>query len=141
MAKHKSWNEKLATSKPHVVKRLDKNFAGMISGQQMLVPSPALLDAFINTLAEGKSMTVAEMRAALAYQHEADVTCPIATGFAMKIVAEAAFENLDKGKPITKITPVWRVLDKDSKTLKKVSFDPSAMLSLREAEGIVSLSS
>ena len=136
MPKQKSWNEKLVTSKPHVVKRLDKNLAGMKAGQQMLVPSPTLLDDYINTLPEGKAINVVEMRSVLAARHAADVTCPIATGFAMKIVAEAAFETLNQGKNLTEITPVWRVLDKDSKTLQKVSFDPNSMLAQREAEGI-----
>jgi len=81
-------------------------------------------------------MDVLTMRETLAEQHQADVTCPIATGFAIKIVAEAAFEKLDQGVSQSQITPVWRVLDKESPTLQKVSFDPQALLNLRPAEGI-----
>jgi len=136
MAKKKTWNEKLVSSKPHVVKKLDKNFAGMKAGQQMLLPSPTMIDAFIQTIPEGQSMDVLEIRQALAKQHQADVMCPIATGFAIKIVAEAAFEKLGDGESIVDITPVWRVLDNDSPTFKKVSFDPAILLNQRELEGI-----
>ena len=136
MAKKKDWSEKLATCKPHVVKRLDKNLAGMKSGQQMLVPSPKLLDEFIKNIPEGDSMNVLSMRETLAGQHQADVTCPIATGFAIKVVAEAAFEKLDEGDSLSQITPIWRVLDKESPTLQKMSFDPNALLNQRAAEGL-----
>ena len=135
MTKKLNWNEKLAASKPHVVKRLDKNLAGMKAGQQMLVPSPKLLDEFVQSIPEGTSMNILSMRETLANQHQADVTCPIATGFAIKIVAEAAFEKLDQGDSLSNITPVWRVLDKDSPTLNKVSFDKNVFLDLRCAEG------
>ncbi len=136
MTNKQSWNEKLAAGKPHTVKRLDKNFAGMKAGQQMLVPSAKLLDEFIKAIPEGKSMDVISMRKKLAEQHHADVTCPIATGFAVRIVAEAAFENIDQGVSQSQITPVWRVLDKESSTLQKVSFDTQAFLNQRTAEGI-----
>jgi len=136
MATKRSWNEKLEASKPHVVKRLDKNLAGMKAGQQMLVPSPKLLDEFVQNIPEGSSMNVVSMRETLAEQYQADETCPIATGFAIKIVAEAAFEKLDQGDSLSGITPVWRVLDKDSPTLQKVSFDSQALLNQRIAEGL-----
>lgn len=136
MAKKKGWSEKLATCKPHVVKHLDKNLAGMKAGQQMLVPSPKLLDEFIQKIPEGDSMNVLSMRETLAEQHQADVTCPIATGFAIKIVAEAAFERLDQGDSLSQITPVWRVLDRESPTMQKVSFDPKAFLNQRLVERI-----
>ncbi len=136
MAKQKTWNEKFLSSKPHQVKRLDKNFAGMKAGQQMLLPSPKLIDDFIQKIPEGEAMDIPYMRQTLAKQHQADVMCPIATGFVVKIVAEAAFEKLAEGESIENITPVWRVLDKDSPTLKKVSFDPAIVLNQRELEGI-----
>lgn len=136
MTKQKTWNEKLLSSKPHQIKRLDKSFAGMKAGQQMLLPSPKLIDDFIHAIPEGESIDISLMRQTLAKRHQADVMCPIATGFALKIVAEAAFEQLAEGEAIENITPVWRVLDKKSPTLKKVSFDPAIALNQRELEGI-----
>lgn len=39
----------------------------------------------------------------------------------MRTVAEAAFEALERGVALTKITPIWRVLDEKAPTLKKLS--------------------
>jgi len=132
--KKQTWNEKLNASKPHAVKKLDKNFAGMKAGQMMLLPSAKLLDEFVQTISHGNSMTIVDMRSALAKDHSADVTCPIASGFCLKIVAEAAFEKLNQGTPIEEITPVWRVLDQDSPTLQKASFDKKIFLELKFSE-------
>ena len=134
MIKKPSWNQKLEASKPHKVKRLGKNFAGMKAGQMMLVPSPKLLDEFIQTISAGSNESVISLREQLAKKHKADVTCPVATGFAIKIVAEAAYEKLNQGDDPSDVTPVWRVLDKESPTLTKVSFDGSIFLNLRESE-------
>jgi len=136
MAKKLTWREKLNSGKPPVVKVLDKNFAGMRSGQKMLVPSAALIDEFIRCIPEGESLNVVDMRSSLARQQQAEVCCPIATGFALKIVAEAAFEQINLGKSFSEVSPVWRVLDEESTTLKKVSFDPEALLNQRIIEGI-----
>ena len=136
MAKKLTWQEKLKSSKPSVVEVLDKNFAGMHIGQKMLVPSAALIDDFIRCIPEGESLDVVSMRESLAKQQLAEVCCPIATGFGLKIVAEAAFEQINQGKACSEVSPVWRVLDAESSTLKKVSFDPQALLKRRAIEGI-----
>ena len=134
MKKKVSWNQKLEASKPHRLKRLDKNFAGMKAGQMMLLPSPKLIDEYIKELSVGTKQNLIVLRKELAKQHKADVTCPIATGFAIKIVAEAAFEKLNQGLSPSELTPVWRVLDQNSPTLNKVSFDKNIFLTLRASE-------
>ena len=134
MKKKVSWNQKLEASKPHRLKRLDKNFAGMKAGQMMLLPSPKLIDEFLKEVAVGTKLDAVLLRKELAKHQKADVTCPIATGFAIKIVAEAAFEKLNQGTDVSEVTPVWRVLDKNSSTLNKVSFDKNIFLEMRAAE-------
>ena len=42
-----SWTDKLRNGRPHQVKPVPINIAGMKTGQVMLVPSPQLVDAFI----------------------------------------------------------------------------------------------
>ena len=134
MKKKVSWNQKLEASKPHRLKRLDKNFAGMKAGQMMLLPSPKLIDEYIKELSVGTKQNLIVLRKELAKQHKADVTCPIATGFAIKVVAEAAFEKLNQGTDVSEVIPIWRVLDKNSSTLNKVSFDKNIFLEMRAAE-------
>lgn len=132
----KSWREKLEDGKPATVKRLDKNFAGMKAGQIMLIPSAKLIDNYIGNIPESETQSVEEMRNHLAKTFNADVTCPIATGFALKTVAEAAYEKLVETDDLAEITPIWRLLNAESKTMKKVSFDNSFITIQRESEGI-----
>ena len=67
MAKPKpSWIDKVNASKPSVVKPAPENFAGMLKGQMMLIPSPKLLDTYIRALPEGKGVDMATMRSELA---------------------------------------------------------------------------
>ena len=130
----KTWNEKLETCKPHLVKRLDKNFAGMKAGQMMLVPSAKLLDQYVKTIETDDHVDIVLLRERLAKKYSTDVTCPVASGFAIKIVAEAAFEKLNQGIEPSLVTPIWRVLNEDSPTLQKVSFDKNIFLKLRQSE-------
>jgi len=48
-------------------------------------------------------------------------------------VAEAACEARDRGTPLRNITPVWRVLDPDGPTLKKLSPSNAAWINERRA--------
>ncbi|MBL4596469.1 MAG: hypothetical protein JKX99_07815 [Robiginitomaculum sp.] len=132
----KTWTQKLQTSKGPVVKPAPMNIAGMKAGQIMLIPSAQVVDAFVRKIPRGKSVSVLELRQQLATDHKAEVCCPMSTGFLIRIVAEAAYEAYEAGQKITDITPIWRVLDKDAPTIKKLSFDPDFLLNLRTQEGL-----
>lgn len=135
MAK-KSWTDKLNDPKPHQVKRLHANIAGMKEGQMMLIPSPRIVDDFIRRIPSGKSMDVKTLREKLARKYKAEVTCPVTMGFHLRAVAEAAFESLGGGSTIEQITPFWRILDEKTPTTKKLSFDPAFVMEQREREGL-----
>ncbi len=132
----KTWTEKLADPRPHVVKPAPIDIAGMRAGQVMLVPTAALIDAFIRRIPRGESVDVKTLRARLARAHGAEVTCPITTGFHIRTVAEATWESLSRGTPIDALTPVWRVLDAASPTLPKLSFDVQFIRDQRAIEGL-----
>jgi len=132
----KSWNERLNDPRPHQVKPAPIDIAGMKKGEIMLVPTAKLVDAFIRTIAEGKSMDVPTLRARLARRHKAQVTCPITTGFHLRTVAEAAWEEHQRGTPLSRITPFWRVLDAKTPTTTKLSFGAAVVTRRRAAEGL-----
>ncbi len=136
MGKRKSWREKRDTARPPQVKVLDKPFAGMQAGQKMLIPSPSQIDAYLRAIPLGESRDVPTMRRELAARSGADVTCPVTTGIFLRILAEAAWEEMQQGKPVTEVTPVWRVLDARAPLWKKVSFDPAPFLEQRTKEGL-----
>ena len=129
-----TWTERLHSSKAAVVKPVPINIAGMKAGQVMLVPSAELVDATVRAIPRGQSLSVQALRQQLAQQQGAEVCCPITTGFHIKTVAEAAFEAFNQGTPIGRVTPVWRVLDAASPTLRKLSFDTAFIAQRRALE-------
>jgi hypothetical protein len=74
------------------------------------------------------------MRATLARRYKAAGTCPVHLGYHLRTVAEAACEARDRGVPLRAITPVWRVLDADALTLKKLSPRNAAWIGERRAK-------
>lgn len=131
-----SWIEKLNDPRPHQVKPAPVDIAGMKAGEIMLVPTPRLIDAFIRAIPKGAGMDVPTLRRALARQHGAQVTCPITTGFHLRIVAEAAWEAHRRGAAPAEITPFWRVLDSRAPTTAKLSFGDAFLLEQRRLEGL-----
>ena len=132
----RSWTEKFETSKPHEVKPVPINIAGMKKGETMLVPSPRIVADFIAKIPAGHSMDVKTLREKLARKYKAQVTCPITTGFHLRTVAEAALEARARGAGITEITPFWRVLDAHAPTTAKLSCGAAAVMKLRQQEGL-----
>jgi hypothetical protein len=122
MAKPKpTWTEKLKCSKPAVIKLLNKRFADMPEGSQMMIASPAIVDHYIRKLSPGQFITPKQLRADLADSHKAEHTCPVTTGIFLRIVAEAAWEQHLAGVPQKDITPFWRVLDSESPLAGKLA--------------------
>jgi len=136
MKTKKSWTEKLQTSRPHEVKPAPMDIAGMKAGEIMLVPSPAIVAAFIKKIPPGKSMDVKTLRRKLARKYRAEVTCPITMGFHLRTVAEAALEAHKQGAALDEITPFWRVLDEQAPTTGKLSCGAAFVTKRRRQEGI-----
>jgi hypothetical protein len=76
------------------------------------------------------------MRKDLAAEYKAQYTCPVTSGIFLRIVAENAYEEYQKGKPVSKITPFWRMLDRKSPALKKLTFGTAFVEEQWKKEGI-----
>ncbi len=136
ISRKKSWQQKLHIDKKPVIEKSDKDFAGVKTGQMMLIPTPLLVDAYIRQIPEGKHVDVVTLRKDLAAEYHAEVTCPLTTGIFLRIIAEAAFEEFENGRPVNAITPFWRVLDEKSPASKKLSFGTGFLLAQRKKEGL-----
>lgn len=137
MAKKKTWLDKLNEQRqPHTVK-LEKPFAGIPAESNLLIPSPKLIDEYIQLIGFGKRIDSKTMRNDLALEHNADFTCPVTTGIFLRIVAEANFEKLQQGKSIEEITPFWRVVEPNSPLSKKLTFGQEFIIRQRQAEKII----
>jgi hypothetical protein len=131
----KSWSDKMQAKPPHVVV-LEKDFAGVPKGARLLISSPEEIARFLHTLPAGRSLPIQQMRRELAAQHRADAACPASTAIFLRTVTEHAFEQVQAGVPISKIAPVWRVIEPKSPILKKLSFDTAWIRTQRELEGL-----
>jgi hypothetical protein len=52
----------------------------------------------------------------------------------LRIAAEAAWEDIQAGKPLTQVSPFWRVIEADSTIAKKLSADSVWISHQREIE-------
>lgn len=89
---------------------LKTDFAGLIAGSSMFVATPKIVDDYVNQLPVGQFISMPELRADLAIEHDCDATCPLTTAIFLRLVAEAALEQLNAGAEIEDITPFWRVV-------------------------------
>ena len=106
----KTWREKLEVElKPKLVD--DPKGRG-----KMLVPVPLDVDDLVRRVEKGKLITDKQIRERLARNFHADLTCPLTTGIFIRIVAEAAEEDLINGRK--EITPYWRVIKPDGSLME-----------------------
>lgn len=132
----KTWIEKRDTGKPSQVKVSENGFADIKPGQMMLLPSARQIDSYIRNMPKGDTIELKALRLALAADRGAEMSCPVVTGIHLRVVAEAAYEELIQGKALNEITPIWRAIGPETKTLKKLSYDYGFILDQRAIEGI-----
>jgi hypothetical protein len=128
------WTAKLRANPEPEVRPMQKARIGLQKGDLCLLPSARLVDDFIRAIPKGKAVSLVDMRATLARRHKAAGTCPVHLGYHLRTVAEAACEARDRGAPLRSITPVWRVLDADALTLKKLAPRNAAWINERRAQ-------
>jgi hypothetical protein len=133
-AKTKTWQQKMQNGKKPEVKRLDKSFADLKEGSDMLISTPVEIAQHLRRIPKGKTKTVLQLRQELAKKHKADGTCPLTTGIFLRIASEAALEQIGAGAAPDDVTPFWRVVEPGSKLAKKLSCGDDFIESMRAAE-------
>ena len=66
---------------------LKTDFAGLIAGSSMFVATPKIVDDYVNQLPVGQFISMPELRADLAIEHDCDATCPLTTAIFLRLVA------------------------------------------------------
>ena len=74
----------------------------------MVIPAPIEVDALMKQVPRGRVVTIQELRATLARNHQAQFACPVTTGIFSWIAAHAAGEAETQGAK--RVTPFWRTL-------------------------------
>lgn len=136
MARKKTWREKMDAGREPQVETVAKPFAGMKPGMSMLVSTPREVDAAIRRIPEGQALAPADLRLKLAGKHHAETTCPMSLGIFLRIVAEAAWEEIQEGKDPGEVTPFWRVIEPGSPLAGKLTCGAAFVRKMRRAEGL-----
>lgn len=105
------WRDKLERQDCSKVLQTPPAMAKRLGEGTMLIANPLEVDALIRKTKKGQLITVSEIRARLARDHDTDTTCPLTTGIFVRIAAETAEEDLLNGRK--RITPYWRVVRDD----------------------------
>lgn len=137
-SKPKTWADKMNGKSSHSVV-LDKDFAGVPAGSRLLISCPAQVQAYLETqVPTGHTKEVQQMRRELAALHGADAACPVSTAIFLRIVAEAAWEQIEAGTRASEVAPFWRVVDPASPLAKRLRTGSDWVAQQRAAEQGVS---
>lgn len=129
----KSWKEKLHNQDHSKVVEIPARMVKRFGSGTMLIPKPLDVDALIRKAKKGKLLTVSEIRSKLARDNKVDTACPLTTGIFVRIVAEAAEEELRDGKK--RVTPYWRVIRDDGSLNEKFPGGVNAQARRLKEEG------
>lgn len=135
MAK-KTAREKLAVKKDIKKVLMEKGFGGIKPGETMLVATPQMVDAYIRKIPHGEARSLLELRDDLATTEGCDGTCPMSTSIFVRMVAEAALEDLQDGKSVSEVSPFWRVITSKDKIAKRLNLDPAWIDEQRSLESL-----
>ena len=137
MYTRKTWKEKFEVKNEPEIVISKRNFADVPAGASMLIATPKIVADYIKHIPKGKTGSLQQMRKDLAAEYNADYLCPITAGLFLRIAAEEAYEEYEKGKSLKNITPFWRMIDERSPAIKKLSFGKEFVLDMRQKERLV----
>lgn len=130
----KPWSAKMQTPPPFV-SVVEKANGKLLPGMRLLISSPLEIDAWLRThVPLGQTVTVPELRAALAQVHDADACCALTTGIFLRIVAENAWEALQAGAALGEMAPFWRCVEPRSPLAAKLRCGAAWISAQRRAE-------
>lgn len=132
----KTWKQKLEDKKEPKLQILEKPMSGVPAGGTLLTPTAQLVKEFIDSIPAGQQVSFQQMRQQLAESHQADLSCPLSTSTVARIVAEAAWEDIEAGKAPSEVTPFWRVIEPDSAIAKKLACGSAFIEDMRQQENI-----
>lgn len=132
----KTWKQKLEGGKPPHVETTTKPFIGIPAGAKMLISCPTEFKEFVDAIPARSSVSVSELKQALAKRHGAEYVCPLTTGIFLRIISEAALDEMEAGKAVEEVTPFWRVITPEDSAAKKIRCGPEFIAARRAAEGL-----
>lgn len=136
MAK-KTWAEKLHNGKAPKVEVLDKPMFGMPAGTRLVIVNPEVVLGKVRGVRFGEFRDPAAVREELAAEYGAEACCPLTFGIFLRIVSEAAWDELSSGASLEEVAPFWRMVGAGSGLAKKLRCGREWLVQRQALEGIV----
>jgi alkylated DNA nucleotide flippase Atl1 len=114
----KPWAEKMQHPAEPVIEVLNEQKGPAYPAGRMLIGTPMAIDEIVKGIPKGDLMTAGKLRAIMADKFDADYACPMTTGIFLRIAAEYANEQMNKG--VKNVTPFWRVIRDDGSLIDKL---------------------
>ena len=130
----KTPTQHLASKKAKKKVVLERHFAGIKAGQLMLVGTPQLVDAYVRRIPAGETRSIRRLRNEMARNHRCNATCPVSTAIFLRLVAQAALDEIEAGAELVDVAPFWRAVAPEDKLVKKLSVDADWIRFQRERE-------
>ena len=133
MKPRKTAREKIETAPKAKIVAISPGMRKRFGTGTMLIPHPSDVNDRIRKVPRGEVITLTQLREKMAHAAGADVACPLVTGLFIRIVAEAAADEIKSGK--SRVTPYWRVVRDDGRLLETLPGGPTEQARHLEAEG------
>jgi hypothetical protein len=118
-----NWRKRLASGKASKRVTLERDFAGIRAGSTLFIATPEIVSQYVASIPYGETRTVVRLRNELARRHRADATCPVTTAIFLRVVCEAAWDELQAGASVENVVPFWRVVEPDSPIARRLRCD------------------
>jgi hypothetical protein len=128
------WRKRFLDRKEPKLAVLDTDFAGIKAGSTIYIATPGIIANYIAAIPRGEVRTIVRLRNELARQHGASATCLVTTAIFLRIVCEAAWNDLGDGAAIDTVVPFWRVVEPGSPVAKRLRCDSAWIKAMRENE-------
>ncbi len=135
-ARRASWKDKVAAPRDPKRVTLETDFAGLAAGTRMFVATPRIVEEHLRRIPPGESRSIQAFRDGIARAHDCEAACPVSTAVFVRMVAEAAWEDIRAGRPASEVTPFWRVVAPGSAIGKRLAADADWIAARRTAEGL-----
>jgi hypothetical protein len=128
------WQDRIA--RPRTSKRviLDSPFAGLPKGTVLFVGTPAIIQRYLEAIPRGELRTLQRLRRDIARANKCQAMCPVSTTIFLRMIAEVAWDELQRGKGVEEVTPFWRVIGPDVALAKRLRVPQAWLRAQRELE-------
>ena len=130
----KTWSHRFTAKRYPKRVTLEADFAGIPAGSTLFVGTPQILQTYIRKIPSGETRTIQRLRRDIARANRCAAMCPVSTAIFLRILAEAAWDQLHAGKSLRDVTPFWRVIEPGSAIAKKLRATDAWLRDRRQAE-------